>query len=212
MIHFKNRSDAAKQLALKLHKFKNNKDAIVLGLPRGGVPMAASIAHYLQIPFDIVISRKIGAPDAPELALGSITQEGVVLWNEEELVYIGVAKDQLQQTIKEETAELHRRLTLYRGTKSPLNLRDTIAILVDDGIATGATMRAAITSAKLMGAQKIIVAVPVVPANRVDEFRKLTHSFIYLDAPQFFLGINLFYNDFPQVTDAQVIALMQGEK
>lgn len=210
MIHFKNRTDAAKQLAKKLEKYKNNADAIVLGLPRGGVPMAAIIAQLLHLPFDIIVTRKIGDPHSPELALGALTQEGTILLNEELITDLGVKKEDLHDTIEEEKAELNRRLQLYRGNKPPVNLQDKIVILVDDGIATGFTMRAAIASVKLMKAKKIIVATPIVPSFLVSEIKRMVNEYIYLDAPALFWGINLFYDEFPQISDKEVIELLKS--
>lgn len=209
MIHFKNRTDAAKKLAKKLETYSDATDAIVLGLPRGGVPMAAVIAQQLHLPFDIIVTRKIGDPYSPELALGALTQEGTVLLNEALIKDLAIQKEELQAVINEEKEELKRRLIVYRGNRPPLNLHDKLVIIVDDGIATGFTMRAAIASAQLMKAKKIVITTPVVPSFLVAEIKRMADEFIYLDAPALFWGINLFYEEFPQITDEEVIELLK---
>jgi len=159
MVRFKNREDGGRKLVPRLEKYKNNPDAIVLGLPRGGVVTAYEVARQLNLPMDIIVTRKIASPMQPELALGALTQEGVAIFDENLLRMVGVAKKDLEPIVHAERIEGKRRLELYRGERSPLDLKNKIAIIVDDGIATGATMRAAIMSAKAMGAQKIVVAV-----------------------------------------------------
>lgn len=209
MRRFKDRVDAGKQLVSHLERYKNNLDAIVIGLPRGGVPVAFEVAKALGVPLDIVVSRKIGAPGRPELAVGAITEDGSVMLNRELMTMVGVNEEQLRVTIEAEKREAQRRLTLYRGDQPPLDLKDKITILVDDGIATGSTMLAAIVSARAHGAKKVIVAIPVAPADGVQKISKEADEVVCLSTPDFFPGVGYFYDTFGQTEDEEVIALMQ---
>ena len=208
MVRFKNREDGGRKLVPRLEKYKNNPDAIVLGLPRGGVVTAYEVARQLNLPMDIIVTRKIASPMQPELALGALTQEGVAIFDENLLRMVGVAKKDLEPIVHAERIEGKRRLELYRGERSPLDLKNKIAIIVDDGIATGATMRAAIMSAKAMGAQKIVVAVPVSPADTLKKIKQEVDEVICLDTPETFFGVGQFYDVFAQTEDEEVIELM----
>jgi len=208
MVRFKNREDGGRKLVPRLEKYKNNPDAIVLGLPRGGVVTAYEVARQLNLPMDIIVTRKIASPMQPELALGALTQEGVAIFDENLLRMVGVAKKDLEPIVHAERIEGKRRLELYRGERSPLDLKNKIAIIVDDGIATGATMRAAIMSAKAMGAQKIVVAVPVSPADTLKKIKQEVDEVICLDTPETFFGVGQFYDIFAQTEDEEVIELM----
>lgn len=209
MIHFKDRVDAGKQLAAHLALYKNDSNVVVLGLPRGGVVTAFEIAKALNVPLDIVVPRKIGAPFNPELAVGSLTEDGTVLLNEHLMESLGLTRDDLGSIIDKEKKEAERRLKLYRGDRSPLNLEGKTVIVVDDGVATGATMQAAIASIVLHGAAKIIIAIPVAPASVIAQFKKGANEIICLDKPEHFWGISSFYDHFDQVEDETVIALLQ---
>jgi len=208
MVRFKNREDGGRKLVPRLEKYKNNPDAIVLGLPRGGVVTAYEVARQLNLPMDIIVTRKIASPMQPELALGALTQEGVAIFDENLLRMVGVAKKDLEPIVHAERIEGKRRLELYRGERSPLDLKNKIAIIVDDGIATGATMRAAIMSAKAMGAQKIVVAVPVSPADTLKKIKQEVDEVICLATPETFFGVGQFYDIFAQTEDEEVIELM----
>ena len=209
MIHsFINRTDAGKKLAQTLLSYKNNPDVIVIGLPRGGVVTAYEIARELHVPLDIIVPRKIGAPFEPELAVGALTQEGDIVWNTDLMHMLGLRPADLADTIAQETEEAARRLAVYRGNKSPLELKNKIVILVDDGIATGATMRAAIATARREGAKTIVVAAPVAASDALDEIRPEVDELICLTRLDFLPGISAAYREFEQTTDAQVIALM----
>jgi len=208
MIRFKNREDGGRKLVPFLEKYKKNPDAIVLGLPRGGVVTAYEIAKELNLPMDIIVTRKIASPMQPELALGALTQEGVPIFDEHLLGMAGVTKQDLEPIVYAEKIEAKRRLALYRGDKPPLDLNNKIAIIVDDGIATGATMRAAIISAKAMGAKKIVVAVPVSPVDTLKKIKQEADEVICLDTPETFFGVGQFYDVFSQTEDDEVIDLM----
>ncbi len=207
-IPFVDRVDSGIQLAEKLNAYKDNPDAIVIGLPRGGVVTAAEVAKKLNLPLDIVVPRKIGAPFNEELAVGAITQDGEIVWNERIVKSLHLQPDDVADTIERERKEAQRRLDLYRGNRPPLNLKNKIALLIDDGIATGATMRAAIAYAKKQGAQKIIVGTPVATADTLMLLEPEVDQIISVLIPSTFLGIGAFYESFPQTEDDEVIALM----
>lgn len=208
VVPFANRQDAGKQLAKKLAAYKNHHNAIVIGLPRGGVITAAEVANELQLPLDILVPRKIGAPFNSELALGAVAQDGTVVWNEELLHNLHLNPEDLRETIRKERAESHRRLGLYRRGRKPLILNDKVVIIVDDGIATGATMRAAVAYAKEQGALKIVVVTPVAAAEIAEQLSLEADDVVSILLPETFLGISAFYRRFPQTTDDEVIALM----
>jgi len=208
MIRFKDRRDAGKQLVERLAQYKDNKNVVVLGLPRGGVVTAYEVAQHLRLPLDIIVTRKIGAPLQPELAVGAITQDGEPIFNEALMQQLGITKDDVAPIIEEEKKEAQRRLNTYRGQREPLDLTNKIALLVDDGIATGATMRAAIKTARTLGAQKIIVAVPVLPEQEVETFEREADELVYVTAPSFFTGVGMVYESFAQTTDDEVIDLL----
>ncbi|MFH2136640.1 MAG: phosphoribosyltransferase [Patescibacteria group bacterium] len=208
---FKNRLEAGEKLAVALDKFKNAKNAIILALPRGGVVVGFEVAQKLNLPLDIIVPRKIGAPANPEFAIGAITEQGVGVFDEMTVGAYGIAESYLQNEIKKEKAEAERRLKLYRGSRPPLDLKNKTAILVDDGLATGLTMRAAIKSVKRMGAEKIIVAIPVTSPEAVELVQKEVDEIIYLEAPAFFGAVGSFYEEFRQTTDEEVIDLLSSE-
>lgn len=206
---FKNREDAAIKLAAKLTEYKNESDAIILGLPRGGVPIAAKIAEILSLPFDIIITKKLTDPLNPELAFGAVTQEGTPILDTKIIETYQISENYIQKEIEKVFKEIQRRLKEYRKNKPPLNLNNKTAIIVDDGIATGSTIKAAIESAKNQNAKKIIVAVPVAPPEIIDELKKNVDEIICLEAPKFFSAVGQFYESFPQLEDAQVIEILE---
>jgi len=206
---FKNRIDAGRLLAQRLIEYKDNPEVIVLGLPRGGVVTAYEVARVLNAPLDIVVPRKIGAPQNQELAVAAIAEDGSLIINDELMNYLGLQLDDLQSVIEKEKQESARRMKLYRTGRHPLELAGTTVILVDDGMATGATMRAALLSVRSRGAKSIIVAVPVAPAEVLDDIRTEVDILICLLAPEQFFGVGGFYEEFPHVQDQEVIGLMQ---
>jgi len=206
---FKNRVDAGKKLAEKLIKYKNIKNGIVLGLPRGGVPVAYEVAQVLNLPLDIVVPRKVGMPGQPELAVGAVCEDGSVILNEALLQMANIKPEDLQPIIDAEKQEAQRRLTKYRRDRPKLDLKNKVVILVDDGIATGSTMRAAIASARAKGAEKIIVAVPVIPPDTIPVLQQEVDELIYLDAPVYFGAVGAFYQNFGQTPDEEVVSLME---
>jgi len=207
---FRDRVDAGRQLAQKLMQYKNDPNAIVLGLPRGGVPVAAEVADALKLPLDIVVTRKIGAPFNEELAVGALTQDGDVIWNETIMQMNQLTPEDLSDTIAKETKEAQRRLQLYRPGRGPLELKGKTVLLIDDGIATGATMLAAIKYVKDAGARTIIVGSPIATPDTLEKITPLVDEVVCLLIPKIFLGISAFYREFGQTSDEQVIEIMQS--
>jgi len=211
---FRNRQDAAQQLAAhrNLAKYKGQADkVIVIGLPRGGIPIAATLAKSLSVPFDMVVPRKIGHPEHEEYAMGALTESGEICWNEKALRYTRLRKDdpRLLKIVEQEKAEAKRRLAAYRGNRPPLDLKEKVVILVDDGIATGATMKAAVASAKAAGASHVVIAVPVAAPDSVTSLQQQADQVITLAAPEWFSAVGQFYDDFSQTEDSEVLQLMR---
>ncbi len=205
---FSNRAEAGRQLAEKLDKYAGRKDVIVLGLPRGGVPVAYEVAKRLRAPLDVFIVRKLGVPGFEELAAGAIASGGVRVLNEEVMRAIPYAEEAIEAVTARETTELERRERIYREGRPPLELRDRIAILVDDGLATGATMRAAVKALRQSGAAKIVVAVPVGPPDTCREIEQEADETICLSTPPFFQAVGQYYEDFSQTSDEDVRELL----
>lgn len=212
MIQFKDRSDAGKQLALHLTQFKNKPNVIVLALPRGGVVVAYEVAQALGLPLDVIITRKIGVPMQLELAAGALTEQGIPVWNEDVKRMLGLTLMDLAPIIDEEKKEIVRRIFMYRGDEKILDLTGKTVILVDDGIATGATMRAAIASARASGAAKVDVAVPLSSPDALVTIAREADETWCLNAPELFPAIGLFYQDFSQVSDEEVITLLHKKE
>lgn len=206
---FKDRRDAGRKLTKKLLSFKNKPNTIVIGLPRGGVITAHIIAKALKLPLDIIVVRKIGATFESELAIGALTEECEPILDQQLIESLNIKNSYIKEQIILEKKEAERRYKLYRGNRLPLDLKNKTAILTDDGIATGATMRAAIVSAKAKGASKIIVAVPVIASDIVDTVGGEVDELIYLDAPLLFDAVGAFYEEFEQTTDKEVIEIMK---
>lgn len=209
---FKNRADAGQKLAAALEKFNNSPNTIILALPRGGVIVGFEVARELNLPLDIVVPRKIGAPANPEFAIGAITETGEGVFDEMVVGAYGITESYLQNEIKKEKAEAERRLNLYRGSRPPLDLKNKTVILVDDGLATGLTMRAAVKSIKKSGVEKIIVAIPVTSPEAAELVKKEVDEIIYLEAPAFFGAVGAFYEEFSQTTDKEVIELLKNSE
>jgi putative phosphoribosyl transferase len=205
---FPNRTEAGQQLAEKLDKYAGREDVIVLGLPRGGVPVAYEVAKHLRVPLDVFIVRKLGVPGFEELAAGAIASGGVRVLNEDVMRAIPHAEAAIEAVTTKETAELERREQIYREGRPPPELRGRIVILVDDGLATGATMRAAIKALRQTGAAKIVVAVPVGPPDTCYELEQLADETICLSTPPFFQAVGQYYDDFSQTSDEDVRELL----
>lgn len=209
---FDDRQDAGRRLAARLveHKLKN---PIVLGLPRGGVPVAAEVAAGLAAPLDIVVVRKLGVPWQPELAIGAIASGGVRVLNDTMLSGIPELNDAVIDGIAAtELDELERRESLYRGDRPMLKLKGRDVVLVDDGLATGATMRAAIEAVRSQQPSRIIVAIPVGSAETVRSIRKVVDDVVCLTIPAFFYAVGQCYRNFNQTTDQEVRGLLQAAR
>jgi putative phosphoribosyl transferase len=205
---FPNRIEAGRLLAEKLEKYADRDDVIVLGLPRGGVPVANEVAKRLHASLDVFIVRKLGVPGFEELAAGAIASGGVRVLNEDVMRAIPHADQAIEAVTARETAELQRREKTYREGRPAPELRDRIAILVDDGLATGATMRAAVKALRQRAAAKIVVAVPVGPPDTCHEIEEQADETICLSMPEFFQAVGQYYEDFSQTTDEDVRELL----
>jgi putative phosphoribosyl transferase len=206
---FKDRGDAGVQLAHRLKEYKDQKGVLVLALPRGGVVTGYEIASYLNVPMDILIVRKIGFPGQTELAIGAVSETGTAVLNESIISTYGVPTDYIEHEIFRQKEEISRRVKLYRkGNRLP-DLQGKIVILVDDGVATGATMKAAIVTLKEEKLNKLIVALPVGPHDVADEIAQMVNEFICIETPVDFMAVGAHYNDFTQVSDEEVIKLLQ---
>lgn len=203
---FEDRREAGQKLAEALLKYKNQPQTIILALPRGGVVVGFEIAKALNLPLDIIVPRKIGAPENPEYAIGAITETGEGIFNEGEIGQVD--KKWLAREIEREKKEAQRRLKLYRGGRPALNLRGQTVILVDDGLATGLTMRAAMAAVKKQKPAKIVVAVPVAAADTTEIIKKEAGELICLFIPPYFGAVGTFYENFEQTTDEEVINIL----
>ena len=205
---FPNRAEAGRLLAEKLKQYAGRDDVIVLGLPRGGVPVAYEVARALNVPLDVFIVRKLGVPGFEELAVGAIASGGVRVLNEDVMRALPNASEVIEEVTEKETAELERREQSYRNGRPAPELRDRTIILVDDGLATGATMRAAVKALRQRGAAKIVVAVPVGPPDTCREFEDVADEIVCARAPEFFQAVGQYYEDFSQTSDDEVRELL----
>jgi putative phosphoribosyl transferase len=209
MMPFIDRTDAGRQLAKALAHYKDQRP-VVLALPRGGVPVAAEVATKLDAPLDLILVRKIGVPSQPELAMGAVVDgaDPVVVRNEEVIQLCGVSETDFNSVRDEQLAEIERRRTLYLGGRPHPKLSGRTVIVVDDGIATGATTRAALHAISVRKPSKLVLAVPVAPTETLKKLRTEVDDLICLEDYEDFGAIGLFYSDFRQVSDAEVIALL----
>jgi putative phosphoribosyl transferase len=208
MPRFSDRFDAGRRLAERLQDYAGRDDVIVLALPRGGVPVGFEVARALDAPLEPFLVRKLGVPWQPELAMGAIASGGVLVLNPAIVRQAGLDRKDLQEVSRREQQELERRERLYRGNRPFPDLAGRIAILIDDGLATGSTMRAAVEAVRASGAARVVVAVPVAPPETCDEFRKLTDEVVCVLTPEPFYAVGLWYDDFSQTTDEEVLDLL----
>jgi putative phosphoribosyl transferase len=207
---FADRIDAGKKLAQALQGYVGNADVIVLGLPRGGVVLAAVVADALDAPLDVICPRKIGYPYNKEFAIGAITEKGDFVKAGGLSLAYDVPQEYLEEEIALETVNAQRRLAVFRAGMPPRQLKGKVVILVDDGLATGLTMQAAVKSARQEGAAKIVVAVPVAPREVVAMFKRLVDEAVCLEMPFNFQAVGQFYGNFAQVEDDEVVAILNG--
>jgi predicted phosphoribosyltransferase len=212
---FHDRKDAGRKLAAALIGFKG-KACVVLALPRGGVPVAAEVAEVLKAPLDLLLVRKIGAPLQPELAVGSVIDGGepIIVRDPRIMQMTGTSETAFRAVCERELDEIERRRKFYLGSRRPVNLKGHIAIIVDDGLATGNTMRAALEGARLRKPAMLVMAVPVAPRSTVEDLRDKADEIFCLSTPEPFDSVGSFYEDFRQTSDDEVIALLNryGEK
>ena len=208
MVHFKDRVQAGRLLAEALKKYADDPQAVVLGLPRGGVVPAFEVAQLLHLPLDVIIVRKIGAPFEPELALGALTEDGNILFNRDVMAMLGLVRHDVQDIVDEKLKEAEQRRVLFRAGNKPLDLSGKTAIIIDDGVATGATLRVAVTAAKKRGAERIVVALPIAPAGFKSEIEPEADEVIVLHESEVFPGVSYFYDNFLQVEDQDVVHLL----
>jgi predicted phosphoribosyltransferase len=206
---FANRREAGVELASHLRTYAGRKDVIVLALPRGGVPVAFEIAERLDAPLDIFLVRKLGMPGHPEFAMGAIASGGVRVLSEDVIRWYAVPEREVEAVTRQELAELERRDREYRQGRSLPPLRDRIVILVDDGLATGSTMRAAVQAVRAQHPARVIVAVPVAAPSTCAEFADITDETVCARTPEPFSAVGLWYRDFSQTTDDEVRALLR---
>lgn len=208
MSYYVDREDAGHQLAKMLLSYKDAKNTIILALPRGGVPIAATIAKELSLPFDLMLVRKLGHPYHPEFAFGAISVGDVVIINPPYTYEDILKQPSFKQVLQDEKTELERRNHYYRKDKSWPDLSGKTIILVDDGIATGATMKAGIEAVKRMGCKQIVVAIPVMPADEYTHFKSLVDELYVCHTPINFRAVGLWYQVFNQVSDEEVISML----
>lgn len=208
LLMFNDRTEAGRLLARRLAAYAGRPDVLVLALPRGGVPVAAEVARALGVPLDIFLVRKLGLPGQEELAMGAIASGGIVVLNDDVVQMLGVPDEVIDAAIAEQQRELERRERAYRDDLPPVEVRGRIVILVDDGLATGSTMRAAIAALRRRGPTKIVVAVPVGAVETCAELRSFADEVICLQTPVPFHAVGLWYQDFTQTSDDEVRELL----
>lgn len=205
---FADRAEAGVALARALESWRGAADAIVLGLPRGGVPVAHEVASALGLPLDVLVVRKLGLPWQPELAMGAIASGGAVVVNDEVLRYLPTGSGAFDEVRLREQRELERREREYRGDRPPLDMKGRTGILVDDGLATGATMEAAVRSLQAIGAARVVVAVPVASVEARERIAGVADEVLCLETPEFFSAVGQWYREFGQTSDAEVRELL----
>lgn len=206
---FIDRKDAGIQVAERLKRYSGKKETLVLALPRGGVVTGVEIARRLRIPLDVLIVRKIGHPLQPELAIGAVSETGTVELNQSIIAASGVSKAYIDEEVSAQKKEIVRRMELYRSGKGIAPLEGKTIILVDDGVATGATLKAAIATLKKEKISRLVVAVPVAPPGTAGELERMADEFICIETPSNFMAVGAYYQDFFQVTDDEVVRLLR---
>jgi putative phosphoribosyl transferase len=207
-MYFRDRRDAGRQLARHLAQYANRPDVVVLALPRGGVPVGYEVARALNVPLDVFLVRKLGLPGHEELAMGAVASGGVRVLNREAVDTLRIPPEVVDAVANKELQELERRERAYRGNRPPLDVRGKTVILVDDGLATGSTMRAAAEALRRQDPARLVVAVPAGSPETCDEFRNEVDEIVCAITPDPFYAVGLWYQDFSQTTDDEVRALL----
>jgi len=207
---FRNRQEAGQKLAAALTQYKEQQP-VVLALPRGGVPVAAEVAAALNAPLDLILVRKIGVPYQPELAMGAVVDgaEPIVVRNEDVIRLSGIGKAEFQAVCDSELKEIERRRQRYLGGRERVDVADKTAIVIDDGVATGATTRAALRATRMRKPKRLVLAIPVAPTDSLAALREDADEVVCLEDHEFFGAIGLYYSDFRQVSDPEVIATLE---
>ncbi|MGC1955307.1 MAG: phosphoribosyltransferase [Gammaproteobacteria bacterium] len=205
---FDHRVQAGQLLGQALHKYAQRPDVLVLALPRGGVPVGFEIAKAIGAPLDVMMVRKLGAPGREELAMGAIASGGIRILNPDVVAGLGIPEKIIQTVAAKEQQELERRSHAYRGGRVFPEVKEQCLIVVDDGLATGATMRAAVVALRAKAPARIVVAVPVAPPSSVEQIRQEADEVVCLETPEPFFGVGRWYRDFPQTTDQEVKDLL----
>jgi putative phosphoribosyl transferase len=205
---FRDRRDAGERLAARLAPYAD-ESPVVVGLPRGGVVVAAAVAEALGAPLDVIVVRKIGVPSQPELGMGAVGEDGVIVRTEPVIQAVGVSPEQFDAVVVRERAEVERRAERFRGGRPSVSLAGRTVIVVDDGIATGGTARAALDVARAHGARRVVLAVPVAAPDTLRELESIADDVVCLDAPRWFQAVGQHYADFTQTSDADVVDLLR---
>lgn len=205
---FLDRADAGKKLADSLYKFKD-EDVIVLAVPRGGLEIAYDTIKRFGLKWDLIIPRKIGAPQNKEFAIGAVSVDGSYFLNHDFVKMYGISQEYIEKEVSEQIDEIKRRMKDYRGKDTFPEVKDKTVIIMDDGIATGYTILAVIKAVKKQGAKKIILAIPVGPRETIEEFKEIVDEVICLHIPEEFYAVGLYYVDFKQVTEEEVFKIMK---
>jgi putative phosphoribosyl transferase len=206
---FRDREDAGRRLAERLAEYRD-EDPVVLALPRGGVPVGYEVSRALNAPLDVFIARKLGAPGREEFGIGAVAQGGVRVFNERAVRALDISEEYIERTAQRETAEIERRLQLLRGDRPEPEVRGQTVILVDDGLATGVTALAAIRALHQRAPRRLILAAPVCAAQTTEALRSEVDDLVCLEAPSDLMAIGLWYQDFEQVSDEEVMELLEG--
>jgi putative phosphoribosyl transferase len=212
LVQFQDRAEAGRVLANRLTKYAGSPDVVVLALPRGGVPVGFQVARSLQAPLDVLSVRKLGVPGREELAMGAIASDGTQVVNRRVVRELGIAEDKLQAVAAAEQQELERRERTYRDQRPPPELTGKVVIVVDDGLATGATMRAAVAAIRRRQPARVVVAVPVAAAPTCQALEQAADEVICASTPALFVAVGQAYRNFAQTTDAEVRALLDAAR
>lgn len=210
MLRFLDRQHAGQMLARELVDYANRDDVIVLGLPRGGVPVADEVAAALGAPLDVFVVRKLGAPQHEELAIGALASDGIRVIDRRMVGHLGISESQIESIVERESRELVRREQLYRGNRPFPDLTGKVVIIVDDGLATGASMRVAVEALRAKHPVRVIAAAPVASRSACATLRKAADACVCAASPEPFFGVGMWYVDFSQTTDREVIALLES--
>jgi predicted phosphoribosyltransferase len=206
---FRNRAHAGRLLAARLDDYRGRPDVVVLGLPRGGVPVAFEVAQALRAPLDVFLVRKLGVPGHEELAMGALASGGIRVLNLDVIRSLGISAEEIESITRAEEAELRRRERLYRGNRPPPEIAGQTVILVDDGVATGSTMQAAVAALRSAGPKEVVVAVPTAPPETCAELEQEADRVVCAVTPQPFYAVGAWYRDFSQTTDDEVRELLR---